>query len=129
MPQLSGRRVAGVSATMRTRRRSTRERARQDTVFRALADPTRREILGLLRGNRRSVTEIASNFRMSRPAVSKHVRQLRSAGLVIARREGVAQMCELNPRPLRVVRDWLLEYEKFWDENLQRLKAYVEENP
>ena len=57
--------------------------ARRDAVFRAIADPTRREILTLLRDGRRSVGELASNFSQSRPAISKHLRSLRSAGLVV----------------------------------------------
>jgi len=85
--------------------------------------------LRLLRGTRRSVTDIASNFRMSRPAVSKHLRQLRDAGLVATHQEGVTVMCELNARPLRVVRDWVHDYETFWTESLESLKDFVEENP
>jgi DNA-binding transcriptional ArsR family regulator len=98
-------------------------------VFRAIADPTRREILGLLRGGRQTVGAIAGNFRMSRPAISKHIRLLRSAGLVVSRRHGTASICELNAKPLRAVNEWLRDYEAFWDENLRNLKQYVEENP
>lgn len=118
-----------VSNASGPRRSSARERAAREAVFRALADPTRRDILRLLRGTRRSVNDIAANFRMSRPAVSKHLRQLRDAGLVTARQEGVTVMCELDARPLRLIRDWLREYEAFWTESLDNLKAYVEENP
>jgi DNA-binding transcriptional ArsR family regulator len=98
-----------------------------EVVFRAIADPTRREILSLLRGGRRSVGDIASNFRTSRPAISRHLRLLRSAGLVVARRKGTARICELNAKPLRAVDDWLRDYEAFWGESLRRLKSYVEE--
>ena len=97
-------------------------------VFRAIADPTRREILGLLRGRRRTMGEIATNFRTSRPAISKHLRLLRSVGLVVTRREGTARICELNARPLRAVGDWLRDYEAFWGESLRSLKRYVEED-
>ena len=103
--------------------------ATPSAVFRALADPTRRDILRLLRGQRRSVGEIAANFRMSRPAVSKHLNQLRAAGLVVSRQVGVISMCELNAQPLRLVRDWLSEYEAFWTDSLESLKSFVEENP
>jgi DNA-binding transcriptional ArsR family regulator len=96
-------------------------------VFRAIADPTRREILGLLRGGRYSVGEIAANFRTSRPAISKHLRVLRSVGLVATRREGTARICELNAAPLRLVGDWLSDYQRFWNETLRGLKDYVEE--
>jgi len=98
-----------------------------DTVFKALADPTRREILALLRGGGSTVGDIASNFRMSRPAVSKHLRQLRSAGLVVDRPVGTARVCELNAEPLRAVDAWLAEYKVYWKKSLVRLKAHVEE--
>ena len=100
-----------------------------DAVFRAIADPTRREILTLLRGSQRSVGEIAENFPMSRPAISKHLRLLRSAGLVVTRQDGTARVCSLNAEPLRAVGDWLGDYESLWSEGLQNLKRYVEENP
>jgi DNA-binding transcriptional ArsR family regulator len=102
-------------------------RKHQEAVFRAIADPTRRKILSLLRGRRRTVGEIAENFRTSRPAISKHLRLLRSAGLVVSRREGTSRICELNAKPLRAVNDWLKDYATFWDESLLNLKTYVEE--
>ena len=97
-------------------------------MFRAIADPTRREILSLLRGGRRTVGEIAGNFRTSRPAISKHLRVLRSAGLVVTRRDGTAGICDLKAKPLRVVDDWLRDYEALWAESLCNLKNYVEED-
>lgn len=97
-----------------------------DGVFRALADPTRRQILALLRERRRSVGEIAENFRVSRPAISKHLRLLRSAGLVTTRKDGAAHICRLNAKPLRTVSTWLREYELLWGESLRGLKKYVE---
>ena len=103
-------------------------RKHRDLVFKAIADPTRREILGLLRGGRYSVGQIARNFRISRPAVSKHLRLLRRAGLVVTRKTGAANICELNGKPLRAVNDWLQNYEAFWDDSLRNLKHYVEEN-
>ena len=102
-------------------------RKRNEAVFRAIADPTRREILGLLRGRRCTVGEIAANFRTSRPAISKHLRLLRSVGLVVSRQDGTARICELNARPLRAVSDWLQHYEAFWRESLSSLKHYIEE--
>jgi DNA-binding transcriptional ArsR family regulator len=96
-------------------------------VFRAIADPTRRQILGMLRAGRYSVGEIAANFRTSRPAISKHLRVLRSVGLVATRREGTARICALNAAPLRLVNDWLSDYQTFWSETLRGLKDYVEE--
>ncbi len=102
-------------------------RKQQDAVFRAIADPTRREILGILSGGRQTVGTIAANFRMSRPAVSKHLRSLRSAGLVTTHKQGTTTVCGLNAKPLRAVNDWLQDYESFWKDSLLRLKKYVEE--
>jgi DNA-binding transcriptional ArsR family regulator len=99
----------------------------RELIFRAIADPTRREILALLRVGPSTVGEIAQNFRTSRPAISKHLRLLRNAGLVVARKKGAASVCELNGRPLRAVNEWLRDYAEFWDENLRNLKRYVEE--
>jgi uncharacterized protein YndB with AHSA1/START domain/DNA-binding transcriptional ArsR family regulator len=99
------------------------------SVFQAIADPTRREILGLLRGGRYTVGEIAANFRTSRPAISKHLRVLQSAGLVVAKPDGTARICELNAAPLRNVSEWLQDYEALWSESLGGLKRYVEEKP
>jgi DNA-binding transcriptional ArsR family regulator len=94
-------------------------RKRRDAVFRAIADPTRREILNLLRTRQQTVSEIAGNFRMSRPAISKHLRLLRSAGLVVTRQDGTARVCGLNAKPLRAINDWLRDYEAFWSESMQ----------
>lgn len=102
-------------------------RTQRDAAFRAIADPTRREILSILRRGRQTVGEIAANFRMSRPAVSKHLRLLRRAGLVTMRQEGTSRHCGLNAKPLRAINDWLHDYETFWSESLQRLKVFVEE--
>jgi DNA-binding transcriptional ArsR family regulator len=106
----------------------TIKKTQSQAVFRALADPTRREILNLLRGGPHAVGEIAGNFRSSRPAISKHLRLLKSAGLVIARQRGTASICELNARPLRAVNDWLRDYQVFWKNTLRDLKKYVEED-
>jgi DNA-binding transcriptional ArsR family regulator len=103
-------------------------RKQLDMVFKAIADPTRREILGLLTGGRQTVGEIARNFRTSRPAISKHLRLLRSAGLVVTRKKGTANFCELNGKPLLAVNEWLRGYEAFWGENPRNLKRYVETN-
>ena len=100
---------------------------RREAVFRAIADPTRRQILGLLRGRRRTVNDIAGHFRSSRPAISKHLRVLRSAGLVATEREGTTRICRLDPEPLRVVDAWLGDYQQFWRDSLRGLKRYVED--
>lgn len=99
---------------------------RREAVFRCIADPTRRRILQLLQGGQSSVGNLAENFRMSRPAISKHLRVLESAGLVVARQEGTSRILTLDARPLRVVHEWLRDYESYWSETLKDLKHYVE---
>ena len=106
----------------------TVRKSRNQAIFRAIADPTRRQILSLLRERPRAVGEIAGNFRTSRPAISKHLRLLESAGLVVAQQRGTARICKLNARPLRKVNDWLSDYQVFWNETLRDLKSYVEED-
>ena len=95
-------------------------------VFRAIADPTRRAILDLLLAGERTVGEIAGQFAVSRPAVSKHLRLLRGARLVRVRREGRHRLCALDPEPLRAVDAWLDRYRREWQSRLARLKRYAE---
>jgi DNA-binding transcriptional ArsR family regulator len=95
---------------------------KHDAVFRAIADPTRREILGLLRGGRLSVNEIAGNFHTSRPAISRHLRTLRTAGLVKTRQDGTTRMCELSAKPLRAIDAWLRDYQVFWAQRMDDLE-------
>jgi DNA-binding transcriptional ArsR family regulator len=106
----------------------TVKKAPNQAIFRAIADPTRREILNLLREGPQAVGEIAGNFRASRPAISKHLSLLKSAGLVVARQRGTANICELNARPLSAVNDWLGDYQAFWKGTLRDLKKYIEED-
>ena len=100
----------------------TINRRRHEAVFRAIADPTRREILGMLRARPHSVREIAANFCTSRPAISKHLRLLRTVGLVATTQSGTARICALNAEPLRAVSDWVSDYEAYWGKTLQSLK-------
>ena len=72
--------------------------------------------------------ELAANFQTSRPAISKHLRLLRSAGLVVTEKHGTVGICRLNAKPLRAVNDWLRDYETFWSASLRNLKRYVEED-
>jgi DNA-binding transcriptional ArsR family regulator len=95
-------------------------------VFRAVADPTRRAILDMLLDGERTVGEIAEQFAVSRPAVSKHLRVLRGARLVRARRDGRQRLCTLDPEPLRAVDVWLDGYRREWQSRLARLKRHVE---
>ena len=98
-----------------------------EAIFRAIADPTRREILGMLRGRPCSVGELAANFRTSRPAISRHLRMLRTVGLVATTQRGTARICALNAEPLRAVSDWVSDYEAYWSNTLQSLKRHVED--
>jgi DNA-binding transcriptional ArsR family regulator len=98
-----------------------------DAVFRAIADPTRREILTILRERQLTVGELAANFKTSRPAISKHLRLLRNAGLVVSYKAGAASICELNPKPLKTVNTWLEDYRQLWSQSLHNLKRYVEQ--
>jgi len=96
--------------------------------FRALSDPSRRRILRLLAAGELPLHRIEEHFRISRPAVLKHIRVLRDSGLVDVRREGRRTIHRLRPRPLRRVRDWMAYFDAFWDDSLARLKRQVEEN-
>jgi DNA-binding transcriptional ArsR family regulator len=95
-------------------------------VFGALADPTRRAVLDLLMTGDRPAGEIAQRFPVSRPAISKHLRQLRRAGLVAETRSGRHRVYRLNPEPLQTVATWLDSYRDYWRSKLTNLKAYVE---
>jgi DNA-binding transcriptional ArsR family regulator len=95
-------------------------------AFSALADPTRRAVLDLLRTGTRPAGDIARAFTVSRPAISKHLSILRRAHLVEERREGRHRLYQLNPEPLREVDTWLEQYRQFWTASLNNLKAFVE---
>jgi DNA-binding transcriptional ArsR family regulator len=96
------------------------------TTFHALADPTRRAVLDLLRNGEQPAGNIANAFPVSRPAISKHLRQLRKARLVVEHRRGRHRLYQLNPEPLRAVDSWLEQYRRFWEMNLSNLKSFVE---
>jgi DNA-binding transcriptional ArsR family regulator len=98
-----------------------------DPTFHALADPTRRAVLDLLRRGARPAGQIAGAFPISRPAISKHLRELRRARLVIEHRRGRHRIYQLHAQPLRAVDLWLERYRKFWRANLANLKAFVEQ--
>ena len=95
-------------------------------VYRAIADPTRRAILDHLRAGPAPVNSLASRFSQSRPAISKHLRVLRSAHLVRERRCGRERRYSLEPEPLRDVARWIEEYRAFWQTNLNSLKRHLE---
>jgi DNA-binding transcriptional ArsR family regulator len=91
----------------------------------ALADPTRRAILARLADGEASVTDLAQPFRMSLPAVSKHLKVLERAGLITRGRAAQWRPCRLEATPLREVAGWLEAYRRFWDESFDRLDAHL----
>ncbi|MEQ1691626.1 MAG: metalloregulator ArsR/SmtB family transcription factor [Gemmatimonas sp.] len=95
-------------------------------VFSAIADPTRRAILDAIRSTERSAGEIATLFPVSRPAISRHIRVLRAAGLVRERRDAQSRFYSLDPAPLRDVDRWLDHYKVFWTARLHALKRVAE---
>jgi DNA-binding transcriptional ArsR family regulator len=98
-----------------------------DRAFAALSDPTRRRILTLVAGRPRQAGEIADRFPVSRPAVSKHLRVLREAGLVESRKVGRARVYQLHPSGLSEARKWMEEAGRVWDAALEAFRRHVEE--
>jgi DNA-binding transcriptional ArsR family regulator len=96
-------------------------------VFRAIADPTRRAILGRLREGPAPVNALAAAFAQSRPSISKHLKVLHSAGVVSEQRAGRQRIFRIEPEALRQVDDWISTYRELWQDNLNRLKRYLEE--
>lgn len=99
---------------------------RSDEVFRAVADPTRRAILDLLADGERPAGEIVARFDVSQPAISQHLRVLREAGLVAARRDGRRQIYRVEAERLRAVHDWSSHYARFWTERLRALGEHLD---
>jgi DNA-binding transcriptional ArsR family regulator len=95
-------------------------------VFRAIADPTRRAILDRLRAGPANAGALAADFRSSRPAISKHLRVLREARLVVDTRVGRERVYTVDPVPLQSVAGWLEGYRAFWQSSLTQLKRHLE---
>ena len=98
-----------------------------DRTFAALADPTRRHILADLSGGDRCVTDLARPYRMSLPAVSKHLRVLERAGLIRRSRCGRVHRLKLEAAPMQQAQQWIEEYRRFWEESFDRLDEYLKE--
>jgi len=98
-----------------------------DRTFSALSDPTRRAILRRLAGRNRTVTELAEPFEISMAAVSKHLRVLEKADLIVQEREGRVRRCRLSAGPLKGAARWIDDYRRFWEESLDRLDDYLHE--
>jgi DNA-binding transcriptional ArsR family regulator len=100
---------------------------RDDAVFRALADPSRRAIFERLSRGEAAVKDLTSRVDISQPAVSQHLATLRQAGLVQERRDGRLVYYRIDPKGLRPLIDWLVHYQAFWPERIDRLHALLEE--
>ena len=96
-------------------------------TFAALADPTRRAILARLATGECSVTELAEPFEMSMPAVSKHLRVLERAGLIVRGREAQWRPCRIEAAPLKAVAEWTERYRKIWEQHFDSLELYLEQ--
>jgi len=96
-------------------------------IFGALADPTRRSILARLSKGDASVLELADPFDMSQPAVSKHLKVLEQAGLIVRGRDAQRRPCRLDPRRLKQASDWLGTYRQFWEASYERLDDYLQQ--
>jgi len=96
-------------------------------TFGALADPTRRAILGRLSKGDASVLELAEPFDMSQPAISKHLNVLERAGLIVRGRDAQRRPCHLEPRRLKQAAEWIGTYRQFWEESYSRLDDYLRE--
>lgn len=99
----------------------------QRDVFQAIADPTRREIIDLLANKSLPVNEVAGNFDISRPAVSKHIKILSECGLVVIQKKGRKRFCRADPRKLQKVAEWTAKYQEFWSQKLDALEALLTE--
>ena len=96
-----------------------------DETFAALADPTRRAILARLASGEAGVMQLAKPFDMSQPAVSKHLKVLERAGLIVRGRKAQSRPCRLRAGPLKEVAEWAERYRRYWEESFERLDAYL----
>ena len=100
--------------------------ARRD-VFQAIADPTRREIIGLVVKKPQNLNALAENFNVSRPAISQHVKILTECGLIMINQVGRERYCEARLDKLSEVSAWIEQYKQFWEQKLDALETYLEE--
>lgn len=94
-------------------------------TFAALADPTRRAILARLAEGEASVGELAAPFRISLPAVSRHLKVLENANLIVREKDAQRRLCRFNPEALEQAGDWIAAHRKLWEEGLDALDAYL----
>ena len=98
-----------------------------DATFSALADPTRRAILERLSIGDLSVTALAAPFDVSLPAISKQLRVLERAGLLVQEKDGRVRRCKLEARPMKEAVDWIAQYQQFWEDKLDSLASFLED--
>jgi len=96
-------------------------------VFQAIADPTRRAIIGMISQQPLNLNAVAEQFHVSRPAISKHIKILTECGLIVIRQEGRERYCEAKLQKLNEVSDWVEQYRKFWNVKLDALEKYLGE--
>src|SRR3982751_838503 len=95
-------------------------------VFQAIADPTRRQIINMLAGERLNLNAVADKFDISRPAISKHIKILTECGLIVIKQQGRERYCEAKLAKLNEVSDWVEQYRQFWSAKLDSLEHYLE---
>ena len=95
------------------------------TAFDVLGEPRRREILDLLRGGERPVGDLVDHLNLSQPAVSKHLRVLKEAGMVHVRSDAQRRLYRINPQPFEELDEWLAPYRVFWSAHLDRLESHL----
>lgn len=98
-------------------------------IFQAIADPTRREIIGLLAQQTLTLKGVSAHFKISRPAISKQIKILTECGLVTIEQRGRERYCQARLEHLKEVSDWVNYFSRFWDDKLNSLKNYIENTP
>ena len=95
--------------------------------FQAIADPTRRQIIGMIAKGPMNLNAVAENFKVSRPAISRHIKILTECGVITIRQQGRERFCEANYAQLRAVSDWVAQYRAFWNDKLDGLESFLSE--
>lgn len=95
-------------------------------VFQAIADPTRREIISMVASQSLNLNSIAGQFKVSRPAISKHIKILTECGLIVIKQQGRERYCEAKLQQLNQVSDWVEHYRQFWEQKLGALDSYLQ---
>lgn len=95
-------------------------------IFQAIADPTRRQIIGMLASQSLNVNTIAKEFDITRQAVSLHVQFLSDCGLIVIKKQGRERVCEAKLSKLNEVTDWIDQYRKYWDKQFDSLENYLD---